>query len=69
MDPLDRPSVRERDGFSLGGEIWKVDGREDLDLFMGGGVDLKNPRSRKEAADGERGSAVDAEATVGESHR
>jgi hypothetical protein len=69
MDPLDRPLVRERDGFSLSGEIWKVDGREDLDLFMGGRVDLKNPRLRKEAADGERGNAVDAEATVGESHR
>ena len=69
MDPLDRPFVRERDGFSLCGEIWKVDGREDLDLFMGGGLDLKNPRLRKEAADGERRHAVDAEATAGESHR
>ena len=37
--------------------------------IMGGGVDLKNPRLRKEAADGERGNAVDAEATAGESHR
>lgn len=56
-------------GFSLGAEIWEVDGREDLDLFMGGGAGLKNPRLRKEAADGERGNAVDAEAAVGESHR
>ncbi|MFL9989438.1 hypothetical protein [Paraburkholderia sediminicola] len=69
MDPLDRPFVRERDSFSLSGEIWKVDGREDFDLFMGDGVDLKNPRLRKKATDVERGNAVDAEATVGKSHR
>lgn len=69
MDPRDRPFVRERDGFSLSGEVWKVDGRENLDLFMGGGVAPKNPRLRNEAADGECGNTVDAEATVGESHR
>lgn len=66
MNPLDRPFVRERYRLSLSGEIWKVYGREDLDLFVGGGVDLRNPRLRKKATDGERGNAVDAEATVGE---
>jgi hypothetical protein len=68
MNPCDRPFVRERDGFILSGEIWKVDGREDLSLFTRGGVTLKNPRSRKEAANGERGIAVDAKTTVGVSH-
>lgn len=69
IDPRHRPFVRERNGLSLSGEIWKVDGREDLDLFMDPGLDPKNPRLRKKTPDGQRGNAVDAEATVGESHR
>lgn len=69
MDPRNSPFVRERDGFSFSGEIWKVGSGEDLNLFMGSGVDLKNPRLRKEAAERERGNAVDAEPTVRESHR
>ncbi|WP_323047543.1 hypothetical protein, partial [Paraburkholderia sp.] len=69
IDPRHRPFVRERNGFSLSGEVWKVDSREDLDLFIDAGLDPKNPRLRKKTPDAERGNAADPEATVGESHR